>query len=82
MDPLLDNCAQFSGTYNGTYSETACDGAQYNGTIDNFVVDESPGPVNILKRRRTAPIAMKKVGTACWISGKVNYQNRSNAAVL
>ena len=41
VDPLLDNCAQLSGTYNGTYSETACDGAQHNGTIDNFVVDDT-----------------------------------------
>ncbi|WP_339135155.1 MAG: hypothetical protein WGN25_17195 [Candidatus Electrothrix sp. GW3-4] len=41
VEPLLDNCAQLSGTYNGTYSETACDGAQNSGTIDNFVIDDA-----------------------------------------
>ena len=40
VDPILENCADFSGTYDGTYNETSCDGNKNSGVITGFVVED------------------------------------------
>jgi hypothetical protein len=41
VEPIMENCAMFSGTYNGSYNETDCHGTANSGIIENFVVADA-----------------------------------------